>query len=101
MTAFADKSCTIQKIALTLQTQNPADTPRARIASAGNKASKGPSGGMVDALVSGASVERRAGSIPVLGTTKLCKRIEKSIVYRVFLFSTPKIWSHLVAFRIS
>ncbi len=28
----------------------------------------GPSGGMVDALVSGASAERRAGSIPVLGT---------------------------------
>ena len=28
-----------------------------------------PSGGMVDALVSGASVERRAGSIPVLGTS--------------------------------
>ena len=30
-----------------------------------------PGGGMVDALVSGASVERRAGSSPVLGTTKL------------------------------
>ena len=29
---------------------------------------KGPSGGMVDALVSGASVERRASSILVLGT---------------------------------
>ena len=28
----------------------------------------GPGGGMVDALVSGASVERRAGSSPVLGT---------------------------------
>ena len=28
-----------------------------------------PGGGMVDALVSGASVERRAGSSPVLGTT--------------------------------
>ena len=27
-----------------------------------------PRGGMVDALVSGASVERRAGSSPVLGT---------------------------------
>ena len=27
-----------------------------------------PGGGMVDALVSGASVERRAGSSPVLGT---------------------------------
>ena len=29
-----------------------------------------PGGGMVDALVSGASVERRAGSSPVLGTTE-------------------------------
>ena len=29
-----------------------------------------PGGGMVDALVSGASVERRAGSSPVLGTIK-------------------------------
>mgnify|MGYP006863026623 CR=1 FL=1 len=30
--------------------------------------SESPGGGMVDALVSGASVERRAGSSPVLGT---------------------------------
>ena len=30
-----------------------------------------PGGGMVDALVSGASVERRAGSSPVLGTLLL------------------------------
>ena len=29
-----------------------------------------PGGGMVDALVSGASAERRAGSTPVLGTDK-------------------------------
>ena len=29
---------------------------------------RSPGGGMVDALVSGASVERRAGSSPVLGT---------------------------------
>ena len=29
---------------------------------------KSPGGGMVDALVSGASAERRAGSSPVLGT---------------------------------
>ena len=29
-----------------------------------------PGGGMVDALVSGASAARRAGSSPVLGTTK-------------------------------
>ncbi len=29
---------------------------------------KGPGGGMVDALVSGASAARRAGSSPVLGT---------------------------------
>ena len=29
-----------------------------------------PGGGMVDALVSGASVERRAGSSPVLGTAR-------------------------------
>ena len=36
------------------------------------RSSKGcPSGGMVDALVSGASVERRAGSIPVLGTNNI------------------------------
>ena len=32
--------------------------------------SKSPGGGMVDALVSGASVERRAGSSPVLGTNQ-------------------------------
>ena len=32
--------------------------------------SQSPGGGMVDALVSGASVERRAGSSPVLGTKK-------------------------------
>ncbi len=31
---------------------------------------KSPGGGMVDALVSGASVERRAGSSPVLGTIR-------------------------------
>ena len=30
----------------------------------------GPGGGMVDALVSGASAARRAGSSPVLGTVK-------------------------------
>ncbi len=35
---------------------------------------KGPSGGMVDALVSGASVERRASSILVLGTLTKRKR---------------------------
>ena len=32
-----------------------------------------PGGGMVDALVSGASVERRAGSSPVLGTERFLK----------------------------
>ena len=32
---------------------------------------KSPGGGMVDALVSGASVERRAGSSPVLGTLEV------------------------------
>ena len=32
-----------------------------------------PGGGMVDALVSGASAERRAGSSPVLGTLINCK----------------------------
>ena len=37
---------------------------------------KGPSGGMVDALVSGASVERRAGSSPVLGTSTTATKIE-------------------------
>ena len=31
---------------------------------------KGPDGEMVDALVSGASVERRVGSSPILGTSK-------------------------------
>ena len=31
---------------------------------------KSPGGGMVDALVSGASAARRAGSSPVLGTVK-------------------------------
>ena len=31
---------------------------------------KGPDGEMVDALVSGASVERRVGSSPILGTLK-------------------------------
>ena len=31
---------------------------------------KSPGGGMVDALVSGASAARRAGSSPVLGTPK-------------------------------
>ena len=41
--------CTIQKNVLNLHSQSPG-------------------GGMVDALVSGASVERRAGSSPVLGT---------------------------------
>ncbi len=33
----------------------------------------GPGGGMVDALVSGASAARRAGSSPVLGTLINCK----------------------------
>ena len=36
----------------------------------GELLSTSPGGGMVDALVSGASVERRAGSSPVLGTSK-------------------------------
>ena len=35
-----------------------------------NFASASPGGGMVDALVSGASGESRAGSSPVLGTPK-------------------------------
>ena len=35
----------------------------------GELLSTSPGGGMVDALVSGASVERRAGSSPVLGTS--------------------------------
>ena len=34
------------------------------------KTKNSPGGGMVDALVSGASAARRAGSSPVLGTTK-------------------------------
>ncbi len=33
---------------------------------------KSPGGGMVDALVSGASAARRAGSSPVLGTLNSC-----------------------------
>ena len=36
----------------------------------GELLSTSPGGGMVDALVSGASVERRAGSSPVLGTSR-------------------------------
>ena len=37
-----------------------------------------PGGGMVDALVSGASVERRAGSSPVLGTKNVVlQKMEK------------------------
>ena len=35
-----------------------------------------PGGGMVDALVSGASVERRAGSSPVLGTGAALNRFD-------------------------
>ena len=35
---------------------------------------KSPGGGMVDALVSGASAARRAGSSPVLGTIKVTKQ---------------------------
>ena len=35
-----------------------------------NFAQQSPGGGMVDALVSGASAARRAGSSPVLGTRK-------------------------------
>ena len=50
----ARKICTIQKKGVPLQSQT----------------SPSPGGGMVDALVSGASVERRAGSSPVLGTPK-------------------------------
>ena len=41
--------------------------------------SKCPGGGMVDAHVSGACVERHAGSSPVLGTTK------KTILFFFFL----------------
>ena|GEM_PF-3030989 len=36
---------------------------------------KCPGGGMVDALVSGASAARRAGSSPVLGTTTTGERL--------------------------
>ena len=39
-----------------------------------------PGGGMVDALVSGASVERRAGSSPVSGTS--CKGEEEGVTFR-------------------
>ena len=43
---------------------------------------------MVDALVSGASVERRAGSSPVLGTDKARQLIESSIVISLsFIFT--------------
>ena len=40
-----------------------------------------PRGGMVDALVSGASVERRASSILVVGTNRFSKNEIPSIVY--------------------
>ena len=40
-----------------------------------NFASASPGGGMVDALVSGASGESRAGSSPVLGTISASYRI--------------------------
>ena len=36
-----------------------------------HKLSRSPGGGMVDALVSGASVERRASSILVVGTKRM------------------------------
>ena len=42
----------------------------------GPKDQSSPGGGMVDALVSGASVERRAGSSPVLGTGDLQQEME-------------------------
>ena len=41
---------------------------------------------MVDALVSGASVERRAGSSPVLGTNTYHLRHYESMIYGVLIF---------------
>ena len=46
---------------------------------------KSPGGGMVDALVSGASVERRAGSSPVLGTIR--SKVDTTV--SALIFSTP------------
>ena len=48
----------------------------------------GPGGGMVDALVSGASAARRAGSSPVLGTHKSRKLLtinSYGIFYSIFV----------------
>ena len=46
---------------------------------------------MVDALVSGASVERRAGSSPVLGTVKATYQGGHHQVKSLLLFSTGKL----------
>ena len=43
---------------------------------------------MVDALVSGASVERHAGSSPVLGTNTYHLRHYESMIYGVLIFFT-------------
>ena len=48
---------------------------------------------MVDALVSGASVERRAGSIPVLGTNNIFRTDSYRIVFEKKK-STVKIFSY-------
>lgn len=63
---LSTKHCTNQKTSLTLHRisgkPQPFNTSRT--------SHKSPGGGMVDALVSGASAERRAGSSPVLGTPR-------------------------------
>ena len=56
---FAEKIWQIQKNAVPLQRKSKEML-----------STESPGGGMVDALVSGASAARRAGSSPVLGTTK-------------------------------
>ena len=51
---------------------------------------KSPGGGMVDALVSGASAARRAGSSPVLGTVKSRNSLKiKSCGISLLIFVPP------------
>ena len=75
------KPLVIIKKLLPLQSKRSRRHRRMRCASAaGSSASRqqpdpSPGGGMVDALVSGASAERRAGSSPVLGTHINRKRL--------------------------
>ena len=51
--------------------------------------SQSPDGEMVDALVSGASAERRVGSSPILGTKKEFSK-QKAPFFRFFLKKVAK-----------